>query len=209
MVCRMMYVPQRTIATALFCLFAAKRHIRIEPDDIVLHAACIGIACKICDTHRPTEKILECSACQYAVDTSNGLGEMYLCCINKTEVDVCVAIGFDFEIPDFYGKLKEVCRGRGLQLHYSRRCWAMLNDVLATPLCAFFTVTKVVLAVLMLEYAATAAPLEAGEVEPSGGLAASFMGFMELSPEQVSAETLEFICSEICSFYEGHLSTEC
>lgn len=208
-ICRMLYLPQKTVATALFIFFSAKKDIRIEPDDVVLQSACVNMACRVCETHRPTDKIFEYASYQHALGGSPELRTMYIESINRTELDICVVLDFDFEMPDFYGKLESVCREMGLPPSYSRRCWVFLNDILMRPVSIFFTVQEIVLGCMLVEFVAAKkregaslgeAP-EAGEVEGNEG-------FLSVFAEQagvVDADrlALEFVALEVCEMYES------
>ncbi|KAI5170505.1 hypothetical protein PAEPH01_1491 [Pancytospora epiphaga] len=221
-VSRMLFIPQRTISTALFCLFTAKRHLRIEPDDIVLHTACISLACKLCGTHRTVERILGFASFQYAIVINGALTEMYYDCINKTEVDICEAIEFDFEVPDYYKELNEMCQKKKLAGSYNKRGWLMINDVVCTPLCAFFTVTEIVLAVLLVQYLAIEtinenskesggivienSVKELGEIESNASLISGFIEFMCSDTSEISEEAVEYILLEICELYKKRTS---
>lgn len=209
-ICMMLRLPQKTVATALFNFFSAKKDIQLEPDDIVLHSACINMACRMCETHRPAEKIFEYASYQYALESTQELRAMYIACISKTELDVCVVLDFDFEIPDFYGTLESACRELGLSSNYSRRCWVFLNDLLMTPISVFFPVQEIVFGCLLVEFAATRAR-EGMNSRKTPEDRVSGKNTTSLFMEQIRAAdvhggldclVLELIALEVCGMYE-------
>ncbi|KAI4291258.1 hypothetical protein PAPHI01_0532 [Pancytospora philotis] len=211
-ICRLLHLPQKTVAVVLHVFFMTKHTIDIEPDDAVLHSACISIACKVCETHRPCDRILDCAALLYAVEMTPELRPMYANCIAHTELSVCYALDFDFGLPDFYGLLKRVCRENSLPTDYSRRCWVMLNDILATPVSVFFSVEEITLGAICAEWVSAAAHKEAGG--PTAGSALpvgnsevvqAFLASLKMPELQFSDEAIAFVALEICALYSKSL----
>lgn len=204
---KMLHLPQKTLATALHAFFVAKSAIKIEPDDIVLQCACICLACRMCETHRPAEHILDCASHQHAVEIPAELKAMYMECISKTEVDVCITLDFELEAPDFYGHLESICKSHGLDTNYSRRCWIFLNDILMRPVSVFFTVPEIVYSCLLTEYVARKyndgngeESMEEGQIADNRHIIQAFADWLNI--EAADACVLEFILSEILSIYE-------
>lgn len=199
-VCKLLRLPQKTIAAATFLYFQGKRYLQIEPDNIVLGAACINLATRILETFRQIEKILQYCATVYNIEVDPEIIPMYIECINKTELDICIIIDFDFELPNFYEFLEYVCKDSHLDIESKRRSWIILNDILTTPIGMFFTVQEIVYSCLCLSY--TIKNIRSKDFLPSNkSLFERIMEDLKID-EIIEIKAIDFICSEILYIYE-------
>jgi len=107
-ICRLLHIPQRTASYILQLLICSKCKLALEPDDVVLYAACIDLACKIMEIQRHSEKVLRYVGLYLKIDIETGAIPQYLRCMYKTEIDVCLAIDFDFTTFDYYDYLSSI-----------------------------------------------------------------------------------------------------
>lgn len=200
-ICKLLRLPQKTIATALYMFYAAKHSLLLEPDDLILYAACVSLSCRTCETHRPVEKILSLSALSCSVEVSPDTRPLYIDCVNKTEVSVCVCLDFELEPPDYYGLLHRLCRENSLSTEYSRHGWVFINDILTSPLIIFFTVPEVVLGGLLLEYSVrTEREDEPGMIATDEQLAREFLRFMGIA--DTNEQAVLYVALELMRRYE-------
>ena len=200
-ICKLLHLPQKTLSISLHNFFASKAEIHIEPDDIVLSSACISLACKMCETIRPIDKILQYAANHYNLEIEQEFKPLYIDCIHKTEMDICTIL--DFDIPDFYVKLEAICKEKNLESVESKRSWIILNDILATPLSIYFTVSEIVYSSILITHIARNSKHDKFEI-PNDEIILNFISHFQL--EESHSAALEFISLEILEIYENFLS---
>lgn len=149
-ICRELNLPQKTVSFSCHSFFAAKEECKIEPDDVVLVAASIGLACKICETQRNPEKILHIAAYVYNIELDSTIIKLYLDSISKTELEISIALDFNFKIAEIYTELQKICKNNGIDPVICKRCWVLLNDIMLTPLSIFFTSSEIISATIFL-----------------------------------------------------------
>ena len=206
-ICRLLHLPQKILGVSIHNFYHAKAQIQIEPDDIVLLSACIDLACRTSEVVRPLEKILGLVACHYALDVPDDIVPMYIECIDKTEVDICLCLDFDFNFPDFYGRLETLCKENVLNMSYSRRCWIMISDILTAPVSLFFSVDDVVIGCIFVEFVANQVRLNRKDKRNAAAVdedvVRSFSEFLNM-PER-NAEEYLFISAELLRIYHNKL----
>lgn len=202
-ICKALFLPQRSSSISYYLFFAEKAECKIEPDDIVLVSSVISLACKLCETYRPLEKILKTTADYYAVSLDAGILELYSTSINKTEIELSIILDFNFEISEIYTHLENCCKEKQVDSVFSRRCWIMLNDIMTTPLPIYFTIDELLASLFFINF-----------------LASELKNKMELSEQMmydvfiekygyasVPFDYLEFICGKVLDNYV--ISKEC
>lgn len=146
-ICKAIRLPQKTLSLSFYLFFAAKMDNNfIEPDDLTLMTSVIDLACKTCETPRSPDKILDLIANSLTIELFPELTKMYKDAINKTELDICKIIDFRFEITEIYQKLQLMCTTYKIDPISSRRCWIVLNDIMKTPMCIYFTIEEILAA---------------------------------------------------------------
>ncbi|ELA42837.1 uncharacterized protein VICG_00152 [Vittaforma corneae ATCC 50505] len=154
-ICKALHLPQKTLAISNHIFFAAKAESKIEPDDVVLISSVINLACKICETLRPLEKIMHLASKHYSIEIDQSIMELYTTSINKTEIELSVVLDFNFEISEIYTRLERLCKEKQFDSVFSRRCWIMLNDIMQTPLSIYFTIDELLTCTIFTNYVAS------------------------------------------------------
>lgn len=191
--CRMLFLPQKTLAISCYNFFAVKAESKIEPDDIVLITASIDLACRVCETSRSTEKILKIVSNFYSVEIEAEILSLYIREIYATEVDVMVILDFNLEISEIYNKLERICKEKRLDTVMSRRCWIVLNDIMRTPLPLYYTIDEILATSIFINLLA----LEKEQSEEE-----SYRKFSkEYCVKEVAFECIYFICNELLNNY--------
>lgn len=197
-ICKTLRLPQRTLSVSCYNFFAAKSECRIEPDDIILVSASVSLACRVCETLRPVEKILQLAGEAYSIEVDLATRQLYLDSVNKTEIDISYILDFDFGISEIYSGLEAVCKKKRFDSLFSKRCWILLNDIMLTPLSIFFTSREMILASVFLNYLASSP--EATK-QDSGGSSLFMLFSSTLGFEGSSFPAAEFISNEILDYY--------
>lgn len=196
-ICKALYLPQKTLAISYYNFFAAKAECKIEPDDVVLVTSSIDLACKICETIRPVEKILKLTADMYAIEIGKDLVEMYIHSINITEVEISIVLDFNFGIADIYAKLEKICKEKKLDSAISRRCWVFLNDIMTTPLSLYYTIEEILSCTIFITFVIAEAK-KCADVndEEIYSIFIKAYGFTNLTFECLSS-----LCTEVLNIY--------
>jgi len=197
-VCKILCLPQKTLATSQYIFLAAKAECRIEPDDIVLISSAVSLACKVSETLRPVDKILQVVARLYSTDVDHQLLPLYTEAITHTEIEMSVIIDFNFEITEIYTRLEKLCKEMHLDTSSSKRCWIMLNDMMQTPLPIYFTSDELLTCLLFINHLYT---------EPKGDTtlkdAEAYRLFIQkTSLKPVLYKCVRFICAQLLSLYK-------
>jgi len=202
-ICKELCLPQKTLSFSCFSFFAAKEEIRIEPDDVILVTAAINLACRACETGRSVEKILHMAAREYSIEIDSNTIEMYLKSVNRTEMDISMGIDFNFQVTEIYSELERFCKQQKLDPIISKKCWILLNDIMATPLCVFFMPLEMICSVVFLSYAtAICDELDTG--------ASDYQVFLKIFYEKIVFKpaywpAIKFISGEILEIYDSEL----
>lgn len=197
-ICKNLRLPQRTLSVSCYNFFAAKSECRIEPDDIILVSASVNLACRVCETARPVEKILQLAGEEYSIEVDQTTRQLYLDSVNKTEIDISYILDFDFGISEIYSRLEAICKKGRFDSLFSKRCWILLNDIMLTPLSIYFTSGEMVLASVFLNHLASLP--EATRLDAScHSLFTLFSDMVGFGDESFPA--VEFIGSEILDYY--------
>lgn len=151
-ICKDLCLPQKTISISFYLFYAAKDKIPIEPDDIVLIASCINLSCKMCETHRRLEVIFEAACRYYSVVTEKSIIDQYFDCIGKTEIEISLILDFDYRMSEIYIKLSAICSATEENVEFITKSWIVLNDLMITPLCIYFTIPELLSAALFMTY---------------------------------------------------------
>lgn len=193
-----LHIPQKTLALALKLFHIVKQNIRIEPDDVVLNSACISMACKISEIRMPLMKILQFASKILSIEVEEDLHPLYFDSIQKTEIDICLLVDFDFMMPDPYECLETVCQRKDLPTSYRRVAWIILNDITLLPVSATVPVHEIVYTCIFIQYLAEQSEKRTEIVEDrAAGL--EFINWMR-EPD-ISVDQLILLSHAIISFY--------
>lgn len=195
-ICKILKLPQKTISISHYNYFIVKEECQIEPDDPIMFSASIDLACKICETSRCINKILECSAnsCRMEIDatlTNKYIEEIYNC-----EVDIAAVLDFNSEIAEIYNRLQQLCKQEKFDQIFSKRCWIYLNDIMLTPIPMYFTVLEIISSAIFLAFLANCQ-----NSEDDFELYKIF--FKEHNFEIPLWTAVEFICKEMLDIYQS------
>lgn len=149
---KMVHLPQKTVGIALQLYHISKRDLRIEPDDVVLHCACLNLACKISDLRFAISKIFTAAIEQLDMDVDGNIVSLYIDSIHKTEADICLIIDFDFNMADVYETLERICEEHLLPARYRKVCWILLNDSLQIRIIIDIPVEKLIYACIFIQF---------------------------------------------------------
>lgn len=195
-ICKTLRVPQRTLSVSYHNFFAAKAECQIEPDDIILVSAAVNLACRVCETARPVEKILRLAGEAYSIEVDQITRPLYIDSVSKTEMDIAFALDFNFEISEVYSRLEDVCKKGRFDILFSKRCWVLLSDIMLTPLSIYFTREEMILASVFVNYLASLTESEKNVSEHS-----LFMQLSRMLAFEESFPAVEFVADEILSHY--------
>lgn len=199
-VCSCIGLPQKTISFSWYLYFAIKEdNFFLEPDDMTLFSAIIIFACKACETQRSPDKIIELTAQAFSIELDPEIFEMYKAAINKTQVDLCEAIDYRFEIIEIYNKLQTFCLNFKIDAAFSKRSWILLNDMMSTPVCIYFTCDEIIASIIFINFVATES-INSSESLSNKELYEKFLEMYSL--QSISLECIEFIYNYILNFYQ-------
>lgn len=198
--CKSICLPQKTVSFSLFLYYAVKDDIHfIEPDDLTLFTTILSLSCKVCETHRPIEQILESNAKHFSTDLDSEITRMYYDAVYKTQVDICEIIDFRFDLADIYSKLQSICSNYRLDHMFAKRSWVVLNDMMCTPICISFTCEEIIYGVLFIIFVA----LESENNEQKLLDAEVYEKFCKyFETRHISLECLKFLFDYILDLYK-------
>lgn len=143
--CKFLSLPQKTLSFTWYLYYAVKEdEYFLEPDDVTLFASILNLASKACETQRSSEKILEFTSKIFSTELDSEISKLYKTAIDKTQVDICEVIDYRFDMIEIYSKLQLFCLNFQLDHLSSKRSWILLNDVISTPLCIYFTIEEII-----------------------------------------------------------------
>lgn len=200
-ICKELAIPQKTLSVAYYLLYVAKAELMLEPDDIVLISAIINLSSKICETYRASSIVFKHVTSYYEMPIEDSMKKLYNDAIAKTEIDICVLIDFDFEMADLYNRLQHVCKINKFDQFFSKKAWVFLNDIMTTPISAFFNIPEIITSALFLSFIVeflvkSNAKLSNKEI---------FSLFVDkYSPECNSFVVIDYISNEMLSMYDHY-----
>lgn len=196
-------LPQKTLSVAFHLLYVSKDELGIEPDDIILFTAIVNLSTKISETSRPLEIIFKTVCNCFRIDVPDSIKSNYYDSIAKTEIDICIIIDFNFEMSELYTKLEMACKKHKFDQSFSKRAWIFLNDIMSTPLSAFFTTNEIITAALFLSYTLSYSS-KSKEIISNKQLFSMFLDVC--SSECKTFLAIEHIADEIITLYHFYKS---
>lgn len=197
-ICRTLYLPQRTLAISLHIYFVAKSESKLEPDDVVLMSSAIDLACKICETQRPIEKILHLAGKNYNIEIEHEIVDLYIVSINKTEIEMAAILDFNFEITEIYNKLERMCKENQFDSLLRKRCWITLNDIMSIPSSIRYSINEIITCTIFINYCVSYKLID----EPLYNDMEIYAIFANrLGIIRVSFETIKAICTRLFKLY--------
>jgi transcription initiation factor TFIIIB Brf1 subunit/transcription initiation factor TFIIB len=149
-ICKTLGVPQKSIYSTVEIYYRYAVATQRCENIISVVSACVMLAGKITNTLRSLQKILHACHEYYNVeDDEEAFEENYRDAIS-IELNICIAIDFDFQVSDFYGCLEKLCGECCIDKGRAQTIWIILNDTVYLPLVLAFCARSVVVSCMFI-----------------------------------------------------------